>query len=359
MAHLASITTNFFGQAMTGQGMKHFYHEMMKEADKVYILKGANGFTIRELIKKLGSLFVDENYNVEFFYEPLFEQSVEAIYVKGVEKILILQGTNPSLEPIQLGVRDSVISLYECVDVNQVDGKELVEVTKKEEELQQQMFKTINKALKIHDDWEVETQKGMQWDGLNEQVDDFINQLFSHIQLNKKGKVTNRLLGTLTPNGARDTVQSITKHLHRRVFIKGYPGTGKSTLMKKIAGEAIDRGFDVQYVWCGLDSRAIDMVILPELSFCIFDSTMPHEYFPDSNRKGDEIFDMEQYCHLTEQAKNNLEMIISNYKKTMNEAILYAKAYEQLVFQKRKIIDDSINKNKWDMQVAPLFKLIS
>ena len=66
-------------------------------------------------------------------------------------------------------------------------------------------------------------------------------------------------------------------YLEKRLFIKGYPGTGKSSMMKKLANEALKRGYDVQLVWCGLDANSIDMVILPELSFCIFDSTEPHD----------------------------------------------------------------------------------
>lgn len=354
---LAGMMTNYFGQAMTGQGMKHVYHDIMQEAEKVYILKGADGFLLRDFIKKLGGKFIEENDNVDFFYEPLFEQSVEAMFVRS-KKLLVLQGNNPAIEPILPGLRDIVIELYGCIDPNRIDGRRLQEISLGEEKIRKKLFETINKALLIHDDWEAETQKRMEWNGLNEQVDAFIKNLFSHIQLNKEGKVTHRLLGTLTPNGARDTVQSITKHVHRRIFIKGYPGTGKSTLMKKIANVALSRGFDVRYVWCGLDSRAIDMVIIPELSFCIFDSTMPHEYFPEKSRAWDEIFDMEQYCKLTELEEKNLERIIADYKNTMKKATSYAKKYADTIFQKRKIIDDAINEKEWETRTAQLFKII-
>lgn len=338
--------------------MKHLYYDLMNEADKVYILKGADGFKLRKMIKQLGMLFIERHFNVDFFFEPYFEQSVEAIYIKNPKKILILQGTSPSIEPIQIGFRDFVIPLYDCIDLEKIDEKKLRDVTKKEENVRQQLFQTINKGLVIHDDWEVETQKGMNWDNLNKHVEVFIKNIFSHIQLNKRGEITHRLLGTLTPNGAKDTLESITKHLHKRVFIKGYPGTGKSTLMKKVANVALSRGFDVQYVWCGLDSRGIDMVIVPELSFCIFDSTLPHEYFPDPSRKGDEIFDIVQYCNLTEEAKRKLENIISDYKKTMKEAKVYAKEYANFILQKREIIDAAINDTEWKKRTAELFKLI-
>ena len=41
---------------------------------------------------------------------------------------------------------------------------------------------------------------------------------------------------------------------------------------------------------CSLDPGSCDMVLVRELSFCVFDSTAPHEYFPE--REGDETIDI-------------------------------------------------------------------
>ena len=38
------------------------------------------------------------------------------------------------------------------------------------------------------------------------------------------------------------------------------------------------------------------MVIVRELGFAIFDSTSPHEYYPDSTWPADEIVDMYERC---------------------------------------------------------------
>ena len=273
----STTITHFFGQAMTGQGIKNVYKDVMNEAKAVYLLKGAHGFKVSELLQKLGSYYHGKGADIEYFHDPLFEDTIEAIFIKAPHCILILQATNPAIEPGVLGTRDHVISLYDCVDEQKLTSTiELASLNKSKRIVYDKCFAALSKAIQIHDDWEVETRRNMNWLGLNQQFAELSEHLFSNTKLNKSAELTHRLLGTLTPAGPRDTVQSITQNLEKRLFIKGYPGTGKSSMMKKFANEALSRGYDVQLVWCGLDSNSIDMVILPELMFCIFDSTEPH-----------------------------------------------------------------------------------
>ena len=63
----------------------------------------------------------------------------------------------------------------------------------------------------------------------------------------------------------------------RRVYIlKGGPGTGKSTLMRKIADTAQMKGYDVEYICCSSDPDSLDGIIISELSVAILDGTAPH-----------------------------------------------------------------------------------
>ena len=99
-----------------------------------------------------------------------------------------------------------------------------------------------------------------------------------------------RFFGAATVDGSFDYIQNLTQTLSRRYFLKGRPGTGKSTFLKKIAAQARKRGYDTEAYRCALDPNSFDMVVVRELDFCIFDSTSPHEYFP--SRTGDEIIDI-------------------------------------------------------------------
>ena len=66
----------------------------------------------------------------------------------------------------------------------------------------------------------------------------------------------------------------------RAYIIKGGPGTGKSTLMKRIAAEADGRGMFCERIHCSSDPRSLDAVILPGLKIAVADGTPPHAIEP-------------------------------------------------------------------------------
>lgn len=337
--------------------MKNLYKELIEEAKTVCYIKGAHGFKVSELLNNLGIHYHNQKVDIEYFHDPLFENTFEALFVKEPHNILFLQATNPPFEPTLYGSRDRVISLYECVDEMKLasHSAKIVQLNNDKNKWHDKCFQALARAIKIHDDWEIETRRYMDWNGLNQQIVQLIKNLFGENQLNKRGNETHRLLGTLTPAGARDTVQSITQSLENRYFIKGYPGTGKSSMMKKLAGEALNRGYDVQKVWCGLDSNSIDMVIIPELNFCIFDSTEPHVYFPDPSRSGDQVFDIAQHCHPTEIEEENIKVIVAKYRSAMYDAVAYCNLYAEAERELRNLLDSSIIEEKWNEQTNGLF----
>jgi len=59
-------------------------------------------------------------------------------------------------------------------------------------------------------------------------------------------------------------------------ILKGGPGTGKSSLMKKVAGMADNFYEDVILAPCSSDPDSLDAVIIPSQKICIADGTSPH-----------------------------------------------------------------------------------
>ncbi len=64
------------------------------------------------------------------------------------------------------------------------------------------------------------------------------------------------------------------------IILKGGPGTGKSTLMKRVADLLESRGVFVERGWCSADPQSLDAVFAPELNFSIMDGTAPHVLEP-------------------------------------------------------------------------------
>ena len=63
----------------------------------------------------------------------------------------------------------------------------------------------------------------------------------------------------------------------RRIFIiKGGPGVGKSTFMKKAGQELVERGYDVEFMHCSSDNNSLDGMVVPKLGIAMIDGTAPH-----------------------------------------------------------------------------------
>ena len=66
-----------------------------------------------------------------------------------------------------------------------------------------------------------------------------------------------------------------------RVFIlKGGPGCGKSTFMKKLGILAEEKGFATEYFHCSSDPLSLDGIIIKEKRVCVVDGTSPHAIEP-------------------------------------------------------------------------------
>lgn len=66
----------------------------------------------------------------------------------------------------------------------------------------------------------------------------------------------------------------------RCTVLKGGPGSGKSTILRKLAEAACARGERVELVHCASDPRSLDAVILPDSRKCMADGTAPHVLEP-------------------------------------------------------------------------------
>lgn len=66
----------------------------------------------------------------------------------------------------------------------------------------------------------------------------------------------------------------------RMFYIKGGPGVGKSTLMKRFAHLAQEKGMEVEVFHCSSDPDSLDGVSIPSLGIGLMDGTAPHVYDP-------------------------------------------------------------------------------
>lgn len=92
-------------------------------------------------------------------------------------------------------------------------------------------------------------------------------------------------------------------------LIKGGPGTGKSSFMKKIAAEIEAKDIECEMIYCSSDPDSIDGIIIPSLRVCIADATSPHTMDPDYPGASAEIISLGE-CWNKQKLRENSKKII-------------------------------------------------
>lgn len=153
---------------------------------------------------------------------------------------------------------------------------------------------SFTQARAIHNGQERIYLEHMDFPAADQLADSLVRRFMGQKSGTRPGRELHRFFGAATASGSKDYIPQVTGGINTRIFIKGRPGTGKSTLLKRVAAAAIRRGCQTEIYHCALDAGSLDLVAVRELDFCLLDSTAPHEYFP--SREGDELLDMYARC---------------------------------------------------------------
>lgn len=115
-------------------------------------------------------------------------------------------------------------------------------------------------------------------------------------------------------------------------IIKGGPGTGKSSFMRRIGQAAEAQGLDVEYVICSGDPDSLDGVYIPALASAWVDGTSPHVIEPVSFGLDSDYVNLGKFCHLPLEAEtaDYVNQITQDYKALYQRAYGYLKAAASL-----------------------------
>ncbi|MBQ6847993.1 MAG: hypothetical protein IJO62_03655 [Clostridia bacterium] len=122
----------------------------------------------------------------------------------------------------------------------------------------------------------------------------------------------------------------------RAYIIKGGPGTGKSTFMKKVALVAEEKGIEGHLCPCSSDPDSLDAVIFPQIKTVIIDGTSPHTVDPIYPAVVDEILNFGQFWDKTKLTDCNIIKITDKNKALHKTASKY-------LFAARHLLKDNCN----------------
>ena len=124
-------------------------------------------------------------------------------------------------------------------------------------------------------------------------------------------------LGANTPKGFYSLFDELYRQdaSFRLHILKGGPGTGKSSFMKRIADAAEARGIACARIFCSADPGSLDAVILPALHTAVADGTSPHVLEPKYPGVRETLIDLGAFRddgRLCEHAREVIELTDEN-----------------------------------------------
>lgn len=286
--------THYFAVGNTARGRFNLYESAFQGLNAIYMITGSPGTGKSTVLQQIAEEMQESGRDVQLFHCPLEADRLDGVILADA-KIGIVDG-NACGEVLSdlLGGGRTIhrFDFDQAVDPSVLASNEEQIRTLREriEAAYTQAYETYDKALRIHDEWEAYYIGSMNFGKAEQVTQELIDTWIGDEARTKAATVRHLFLGAATPRGSVDYVPNLTANAAKRIFVKGRPGSGKSTMLKKLAAAAERQGIDVDVFHCGFDPNSLDMLVFPELSLAIFDSTAPHEHFP--NREGDEILDM-------------------------------------------------------------------
>jgi len=311
----------YFVCANSSAGFHSFFHENLTDLERVYILKAGPGTGKSTLMRRLGDYYLGLGYDIDHIYCSSDPDSLDGLIIPEL-KVAVVDGTQPHvIEPTAPGALEQYVNLGVAWNLELLSQHrdQILKLRQVSANAYKQLYEHFSNALAVHDDWEKIYIEAMDFEKAEAFRHLICDTLVDYPPTGRPAKVKHRFFGASTPTGSVDFLMELTAPLSKRYFIKGRPGTGKSTLLRAIAKKSADLGYDTEIYHCSFDPKSLDMVLIPELGITFFDSTAPHEYEP--SREGDQIIDTYKVFIQSGTDEENSELIAKLKNQYQDEVI--------------------------------------
>lgn len=146
------------------------------------------------------------------------------------------------------------------------------------------------------------------------------------------------------------------ERLHRIYILKGGPGTGKSTLMRKIGSVAEEKGYDVEYIACSSDPHSLDGILIPDLSVAVLDGTAPHTTDPVYPGVSEHTVNLEEAfdCAMLAKRREEIISLIRAKKEAYRTAYRFLEAAGRIETERAALVSSYFLREKAEAAVNRL-----
>lgn len=332
----------------TSEGF-YSYHSYIVNGvtNRTFILKGGPGSGKSTIMKEIGKKY-EKYYTVEYHHCPSDSDSVDAVVL--VEpKIAVIDGTAPhSIDPTMPGLLDEIVDLGKYIDESIISNykDKILKAKFDNKNSYRSAYSFFRASSEILGEIVQNRKNVMDYVKINHLLSEMIGEIFRGCSYGfKVGGKRHLFNQALTPAGLIDYTETLVNNTSHKYIIEGNYGTGKDTILRRIADEAVFLGLDVEIFHQPLMPRKINSIIIPQLSVSIITNKIDIdnvEKVIDLNDFLIENIDLEDYNNifylLVERGIEKLKLAKTNHELLEN---YYYRAidFDGINDEKNKILD--------------------
>lgn len=302
----------------TSKGFKSFFDYVIpKDVNIIFCMKGGPGVGKSSLMKKVAKDMLSRGYDVDLYPCSSDPESLDAIVIKKLG-VVMLDGTAPHIvDPKNPGAIDEILDLGQCWNRKEIEKnkKELLECNKEVSRFFKVGFNYFEAAAPIAYDIETKNIDSMNFGEINLITSNLIEEIFSGFKpSNRNNEVKHYFGSALSPIGHVEYTDTVLEDISKVYYIEGSLGTGKTTILNRVANSAMEKGLDVEILHAPLLPEKIETIVIKELDLAITTSKL----FKDNNVKS---INLNEYMDSKKQDHYKDELIYN--QKILDELVNY------------------------------------
>ncbi|WP_125154034.1 PRK06851 family protein [Clostridium rectalis] len=340
---------HIFPGSNTSQGFYSFFQYILpnENAKKVIYIKGGPGTGKSSLMKKIGSIFNDKGYEIEFFHCSSDNESLDGVVIKGLNFALI-DGTAPHInDPKVPGAMDGILNLGECLDEKNLSNykEEIIKISSDISDSFKEAYSYLASAKSLHENLSYYNHNSLDIIKLNTIKQSLIKSIFKNPRIGS-GNERHLFATAFTPNGIISYIDTLYVKCKNIYTLNGGAGTGKTNILNTIKNEAINSGYDVQIYHDPFIPDRLEHIIIPDLDTAVLTSNeINNRTFHGTQVYMSNIMDKRYLA----TKKDSIEKNTETFNSLVDEAIKHLNNCKKLHDELEKYYVSNIDFQKVDM----------
>ena len=261
-------TRQLYPGGNTCYGFYSFYDQIIPpDARRIMIIKGGPGVGKSSFMRSIAEEMGQRGFDAELLQCSSDNGSLDGVVFPQIQ-VAMIDGTAPHIvDPKNPGCVDEIIHLGDFWhEEGMLRGKEAVLTLNQEVgRLFARAYRFLRAAKEIREAQVQLSQAGFDAGRANILAEMLIEEFLGGKPVALTPGGSRRLFASaITPMGPDNHLETVFGRAKKLTVIKGRPGSGRSTLLGKVARAAVERGLAAEEYYCGFDPQRLEHLLLPE-----------------------------------------------------------------------------------------------